>query len=71
MNATYFTLLIGLIFSPIAAAMAFLITYNEYSKHQSINKKKQLWLAIETALLIFILFVIISGVAGFFLGAGN
>jgi hypothetical protein len=46
-------LLFGLIFAPLAALMAFLITYGEYSHHYS-NRKKPLRLVIESAVVSFI-----------------
>jgi len=46
-------LLFGLIFAPLAALMAFLITYGEYSHHYS-NRKKPLRLAVESAVVAFI-----------------
>jgi hypothetical protein len=46
-------LLFGLIFAPLAALMAFLVTYGEYAHHYS-NRKKPLRLAIESAVVSFI-----------------
>jgi len=62
-------MLIGLIFSPIAGAMAFVIFYNEYLHHFT-DKKQPLKIALEAAVLTTILFVILSVIAGFFI-AGN
>jgi len=59
-------MLVGLLFSPIAGAMAFLIFYNEYVHHYS-NKKQPLKIAFEAALLTLILFIILSIIAGFFI----
>ena len=53
------TLIVGLILTPIAALMAFLGAYEEYS-HHFIDKKKPLKLAIEAAVFAFILFGIIT-----------
>jgi len=61
------SLTIGLIFSPIAAFMAFLITYGEYSRHYT-DKKQPLRFGIEAALLTFIIFALISLAIGFFIG---
>ena len=59
-------LIIGLIFSPIAAVMAFLITYGEYSRH-NLGKKQQFKIAIQTALFILAVFIILAVGIGFFL----
>jgi len=60
------SMVIGLFFSPIAGAMAFLIFYNEYLHHYP-NKKQPLKIAFEAALLTFTLFIILSTIVGFFL----
>lgn len=52
-------ILIGLTMSPLAGAMAFLITYEEYSHHFS-DKKIPLKVAFETAIFTFIIFGILS-----------
>ncbi len=59
-------LLLGLVFSPLAAAAAFLITYDEYIHHYP-DKKEPLKLALQAALFTFAVFVIISLVIGYFL----
>ena len=51
--------LIGLLFSPLAALMTFIITYEEYKHHFSENKtsaKK----ALGTALITFLIFLTLS-----------
>jgi hypothetical protein len=60
-------LLIGIIFAPLAAAMAFIITYGEYTHHYS-DKKMPLKLATEAAITTFIVFGIISLVIGLVIG---
>ena len=50
---------IGLLFSALAAAAAFLITYGEYTRHYT-DKKKPLKIAIETAVFTLAIFGIIS-----------
>jgi len=60
-------LLIGIIFAPLAAAMAFIITYGEYTHHYS-DKKMPLKLATEAAIMTFIVFGIISLVIGLVIG---
>ncbi len=59
-------MLIGLMLCPIAAAMAFLITYEEYSHHYT-DKKRPLRLAFEAAIFTFILFGILSLLVSFFI----
>jgi tetrahydromethanopterin S-methyltransferase subunit C len=59
MKINFISILIGLIFSPIAAAMAFLITYEEYSHHYT-DKKKSLKVAFEAAIFTLIIFGILS-----------
>ena len=56
--------IVGLVFAPIAAAMAFLITYGEYSRHYT-DKKKPLKFALEAALLAFVVFSLIAFIAVF------
>ena len=59
-------LIIGLIFSPIAALMAFLIIYEEYSRH-NLDKKQKLKIAIQTGLFTLVAFIILALGIGFFL----
>jgi len=60
------TLLIGLVLSPIAGLMAFLITYHEYQRHYA-DKKQPLRIALEAALFTFAFFMIASALIGFVL----
>jgi len=60
-------LLIGIIFAPLAAATAFIITYGEYTHHYS-DRKMPLKLATEAATMTFIVFGIISLVIGLVIG---
>jgi uncharacterized BrkB/YihY/UPF0761 family membrane protein len=55
---------IGLLFSPLASAMAFLITYSEYLHHYP-DKKKPTKLAIQAALMTFAFFIVLSLAFGF------
>jgi len=59
MKIDFIPLLIGLMLCPIAAVMAFLITYDEYSRHYT-DKKKPLKLAFEAAIITFIVFGMLS-----------
>ncbi|MCK7480048.1 MAG: hypothetical protein M0C28_24305 [Candidatus Moduliflexus flocculans] len=50
--------LIALLFSPLAAAMAFSITYAEYAKHL-VDRKQVLRRALKTALVTFLFFLVV------------
>ena len=54
---------IGLTFSPLGAIAAFLITYEEYTKHM--GRKKAFQHGLETALFTFVIFLVISLAAGY------
>jgi len=51
---------IDLLFSFIAALVAFGITYNEYVHHYP-TKKEPIKLALDTAITTFIVFVVLGG----------
>lgn len=55
MKLDFIPILIGLMFCPIAAAMAFVITYEEYSHHYA-DRQKSLRFAFEVAIVTFIVF---------------
>ena len=63
MTINFIALYVGLTLSPIAAAMAFLITYEEYSHHYA-DKKRPLQFAFEAAVYTFIIFGILSLLMG-------
>jgi len=69
MDGIRISIFIGLVFSPLAALMAFLMTYNEYSHHYSDNKIP-LKRSIEAGVFTFIVFMIISALIGWFLSRG-
>jgi hypothetical protein len=56
--------MIGLVFSPLASVMAFLITYGEYVHHYP-DKRQPLKLATQAALATLVFFVVLSFAAGF------
>jgi hypothetical protein len=60
-----FFIFIGILAGLAAATMAFLITFEEYSRHQNIGKRKTLLMSLEIAIAIFAVFFIISLVIGF------
>lgn len=53
-------LLIGLVFGPLAAAAAFVITYEEYRKH-FLERGPALEHALRVALVTLVLFLAITG----------
>ncbi len=61
------TLLVGIVFVPLAAFMAYLITYEEYRRHYP-DKHKPRQLALEAAITTLIFFLLISIAIGWFLG---
>jgi ABC-type antimicrobial peptide transport system permease subunit len=69
MDGIKIAVLIGLIFSPLAAFLAFLLTYNEYSHHYSDNKMPMKH-SIEAGVFTFIVFMIISVLIGWVLNRG-
>ena len=67
MKLVSISIVIALIFAPLASAMAYIITYGEYLRHYP-DKKKPVRLAIEAALVTFVFFIVLSFVIGFLLG---
>jgi hypothetical protein len=63
MRPVYLSLAIGLVFSPIAAIMAFLIAYEEYSRHYA-DKKTPAKLSLEAGAVAFAVFILISLLVG-------
>jgi len=63
-----FNLALILIFSALAALCAFVITYEEYSKHYP-DKKRPLKMAARTALATFAFFAVITFLLTFLLGS--
>ena len=58
--------MVGAAFGPIAAAIAFLITYEEYRKHSPVRS----WafkLAIQAALVTLVVFIVLAAGIGLFL----
>jgi len=56
-------ILIGCVFSPLAALAAFLITYEEWSHHYT-SGKEPLRHAIEAAVVAFLIFMVLTVLAG-------
>jgi hypothetical protein len=56
-------LVIGLIFAPLAALMAFLITYEEYSHHYS-RRRPALLHGLRAALFAFVIFLVVALTVG-------
>jgi ABC-type enterochelin transport system permease subunit len=63
-------LVIGLIFSPIAAVMAFLITYQEFQHHYP-DRARALRHAAHVALITLAAFLGLSLIAGILVGSGT
>jgi len=57
---------IGIFLSPLAALMAFLIMYSEYSHHYT-SKREPLKMALQDAFVTLILFIFISLLMAFIL----
>lgn len=56
-------LAVGVFFGVLAAACAFIITYQEYAKHK-LPQRKVIAHSLSTAIVAFVFFVIIAVVAG-------
>jgi hypothetical protein len=54
-----FSLVIGGVFSTLAALSAFLITYGEYLKHYP-DRRKPFLMAVKTSLAAFAVFMVLS-----------
>jgi len=63
-NLVPLLVMIGLMFSPLAALMAFVITYEEYTHHYP-DKRKPLRLAAQAAAVTFVVFLALSAFIGF------
>ena len=48
--------IIALVFAPFAAAIAFIITYEEYAKHL-VDKRKVFWISLRMALVTLVFFL--------------
>ena len=57
---------IGVLFSPFAALVAFLIFYDEYSHHYS-GRKEPLKIAFEAAVFTFMVWIILAVIVGLLL----
>jgi len=55
----FFSVVIGGVFSTLAALCAFMITYGEYLKHYP-DKRKPLIMAVKTSLAAFAVFMVLS-----------
>jgi H+/Cl- antiporter ClcA len=68
MNKTVFHLfiLIGAVFSLLAASIAYLVTYKEEEHHYS-NKKEAIKRALQMAIFTFIFFFVLMLVIGYYI----
>ena len=60
-------LLIGILFSPLAACVAFAVSYKEYSRHYT-DKKTPAKLALRSAAAAFIIFLAVALAGGMAIG---
>jgi len=66
MASIFFVITIGLVFGLVAALMAFLITYGEYSRH-FMAKSRALKISLETAFVMLGVFIIITIIVALFM----
>jgi len=59
--------ILGILFCPLAAIAAFLITYEGYLRGQNPDKKLALKIALQTAFVTLAVFAVIIGAIGFIL----
>ena len=59
-------LVLGFSFSFIASLAAFLISYEEYSRHYP-DKRKAFLLSVRTAVFAFMVFLVLAIIIGFFI----
>ena len=64
MPAFFVIIIIGAGFALLAAISAFLISYNEYSRH-FMDKRKAVKISLETAFIMFIVFIAITVITVF------
>lgn len=64
MPAFFIIIIIGAGFALLAAISAFLIAYNEYSRH-FIDKRRAVKISLETASVMFIVFIAITVITAF------
>ncbi len=69
MDSVKISFLIGMVFSPLAALFAFLLTYNEYSRH-FMEKKIVLKHSFEAGVFTLLVFLVISLLIGVFISRG-
>ena len=67
MNLMNVAIVIGVAFGPLAACMAFVITYQEYKRHYPSKSKIPLMHSLKSALVTLIVCAIVTFVAGYFI----
>ena len=67
MRVSSLTTIISLVFSPLPALAAFLITYKEYSHHYPDNRRQAFKIALKTALVTLAVFIILAIGIGLYL----
>ena len=63
-------LVVGLVFGVLAGMMAFLITYEEYSHHQ-FDRATLIRRSLETAVVAFVVILVLALAIGFFVNLGG
>lgn len=56
---------LGAPFGALAGAMAYVILYGEYSRHFPKNPRRARRMALEGALIAFLVFVVLAAVSGY------
>jgi hypothetical protein len=67
MNLMNVAIVIGVAFGPLAACMAFVITYQEYKRHYPKKSKIPIKHGLKSALVALIVCAIVTFVAGYFI----
>jgi hypothetical protein len=62
-DAARLGLALGLILSPLAGLMAFLITYEEYRRHFP-DRRRAIRASLEVGVTTFLMFLVLSVIAG-------
>ena len=66
-NVISLYIVLGLLFAPLAGAVAFVITYEEYAHHQ-MEKRRLIRASLEAAVVSFVAIVALLLFAGYLLG---
>ena len=64
MNLMNVAIVIGMMFGPLAAIVAFVISYEEY-RHHFHDKKKAVLLSLKSAMVTLIVVAVVTFIAGY------